>query len=115
MLLVGKSSYAWIHGPSLLCLEVVVYQAFMPLYEGYERWMDEVVWQRGRGKGETATNELGLLRQGKRGVPQIHGNMPLGNSFPQICVVSVNKSVEISKTAQDYEHLWIKVTYYVDL
>ena len=29
-------------------------------------------------------------------------NILPGNSFPQICVVSVNKYVEMSKTAQDY-------------
>jgi hypothetical protein len=29
-------------------------------------------------------------------------NMPPGNSFPQICVVSVNKCVEIGHLAQEY-------------
>jgi len=29
-------------------------------------------------------------------------NMRPGNSFPQICVVSVNKSVEKGRVAQDY-------------
>jgi len=29
-------------------------------------------------------------------------NMSLGNSFPQICVVSVNDSVEISLSPQEY-------------
>jgi len=29
-------------------------------------------------------------------------NMPPGNSFPQICVVSVTHSVEIEDIAQDY-------------
>jgi ABC-type enterobactin transport system permease subunit len=29
-------------------------------------------------------------------------NMPPGNSFPQICVVSVTHSVEIADIAQDY-------------
>jgi hypothetical protein len=36
-----------------------------------------------------------------------------GNSFPQICVVSVNHYVEVSYISQDYEHLWIKVTHNV--
>jgi hypothetical protein len=33
--------------------------------------------------------KTGLGRQ-KRGVPRLHGNMLPGNSFPQICVVSVS-------------------------
>jgi hypothetical protein len=38
----------------------------------------------------------------KRGVPRHHGNMLPGNSFPQICVVSVNSIVEITILAQEY-------------
>jgi hypothetical protein len=34
----------------------------------------------------------------KRGVPRHHGNMLPGNSFPQICVVSVNIIVENSRS-----------------
>lgn len=32
----------------------------------------------------------------------LHENMLLGNSFPQICVVSVNKFVEKSNRWQEY-------------
>jgi hypothetical protein len=35
----------------------------------------------------SSANELWMK---KRGVPRLHGNMPPGNSFPQICVVSGN-------------------------
>jgi hypothetical protein len=38
----------------------------------------------------------------KRGVPRLHENMLPGNSFPQICVVSINKIVEIGSIAQEY-------------
>jgi hypothetical protein len=39
----------------------------------------------------------------KRGVPPAsRKTCSRENSFPQICVVSVNKSVEMSKIAQDY-------------
>jgi hypothetical protein len=35
----------------------------------------------------------GTAKKEKRGVPRHHENMLPGNSFPQICVVSVNNSV----------------------
>ena len=38
----------------------------------------------------------------KRGVPRHHGNMLPGNSFPQICVVSVNRIVENATLPQEY-------------
>jgi hypothetical protein len=38
----------------------------------------------------------------KIGVPRLHGNMLPGNSFPQICVVSVHDIVEIPRIAQEY-------------
>ena len=41
-------------------------------------------------------------RREKRGVPRHHGNMPPGNSFPQICVVSRNKIVENRVITQEY-------------
>jgi hypothetical protein len=41
-------------------------------------------------------------------------NMLPGNSFPQICVVSINECLGLSKIAQDYgtrvhesNHLWL--------
>jgi hypothetical protein len=39
----------------------------------------------------------------KRGVPTQNVSMLPGNSFPQICVVSVNKSVENENVAQEYK------------
>ena len=45
--------------------------------------------------GEAGGGETNVIRQEeKRGVPRPMGNMLPGNSFPQICVVSVNHSVE---------------------
>jgi hypothetical protein len=41
-------------------------------------------------------------REKKRGVPWHHGNMLPGNSFPQICVVSVNRIVDNDGPAQEY-------------
>jgi hypothetical protein len=38
----------------------------------------------------------------KRGVPRHHGNMLPGNSFPQICVVSVHSIVDNVICAQEY-------------
>jgi hypothetical protein len=38
----------------------------------------------------------------KRGVPRHHGNMLPGNSFPQICVVSVHSIVDNVSCAQEY-------------
>ena len=38
----------------------------------------------------------------KRGVPRRHENMLPGNSFPQICVVSVNSIVDNVMSAQEY-------------
>ncbi len=38
----------------------------------------------------------------KGGVPRLHGNMPPGNSFPQICVVSVHKIVVTGGNTQEY-------------
>jgi len=38
----------------------------------------------------------------KRGVPRLHESMQPGNSFPQICVVSVNKIVEKGQLGQEY-------------
>jgi hypothetical protein len=38
----------------------------------------------------------------KRGVHRPHGVMMPGNSFPQICVVSVNRIVEKAGMAQEY-------------
>jgi hypothetical protein len=38
----------------------------------------------------------------KRGVPRHHENMLPGNSFPQICVVSVNSIVDNVMSAQEY-------------
>jgi hypothetical protein len=38
----------------------------------------------------------------KRGVPRPHEDMPPGNSFPQICVVSVHKIVVTGKISQEY-------------
>jgi hypothetical protein len=43
-----------------------------------------------------------LREKEKRGVPRRHGNMPPGNSFPQICVVSVHRMVENGALAQEY-------------
>jgi hypothetical protein len=48
-----------------------------------------------------------LSRQGsektkKEEFPGVMENMPPGNSFPQICVVSVNKYVEIAGKTQEY-------------
>ena len=37
-------------------------------------------------------------------------NMRPGNSFPQICVVSVNQSVENTKLHKSTEGLWYIVT-----
>jgi hypothetical protein len=48
-----------------------------------------------RGRRPTLGFDLShLSQQEKRGVPTHHVNMPPGNSFPQICVVSGNKIVE---------------------
>jgi hypothetical protein len=41
-------------------------------------------------------------KEEKRGVPRHHGNMPPGNSFPQICVVSMNSIVDNWMMAQEY-------------
>jgi hypothetical protein len=43
-----------------------------------------------------------MLIQEKRGVPGIHEFMLPGNSFPQICVVSVKRIVENTLKAQEY-------------
>jgi hypothetical protein len=48
-------------------------------------------WTRGRAKGEET--KLISREEKKEEFPGIMENMPPGNSFPQICVVSVNESV----------------------
>jgi hypothetical protein len=55
-------------------------------------WRRAYWWKTGRERGDRKKEEF----------PGIMGNMPPGNSFPQICVVSINKSVENFKMAQDY-------------
>jgi hypothetical protein len=58
-----------------------------------------------RVKGEGLKNMCRLLAffvEQKRGVPRLHGNMLPGNSFPQICVVSVDMIVENDRIAQEY-------------
>jgi hypothetical protein len=43
-----------------------------------------------------------LCKIEKRGVPGRHENMPSGNSFPQICVVSIHNNEGILVTRQEY-------------
>jgi hypothetical protein len=57
----------------------------------------------GRGLGGSLRSVFrGLQYKQKIGVPRHHGNMLPGNSFPQICVVSVNRIVENTRMAQEY-------------
>jgi hypothetical protein len=43
-----------------------------------------------------------IREEEKRGVPRHHGNMLPGNSFPQICVVSVHRIEDIALSPQEY-------------
>jgi hypothetical protein len=43
-----------------------------------------------------------IVKKQKIGVPRHHGNMPPGNSFPQICVVSGSRIVDFGDIAQEY-------------
>jgi hypothetical protein len=54
------------------------------------------------GRMENATQIAFLRKSEKIGVPRLHENMLPGNSFPQICVVSVNQNVENKKFTQEY-------------
>ena len=57
----------------------------------------------GQGEGHRNNRKIVVyLKIKKRGVPRLHENMPPGNSFPQICVVSVNKIVVIGEITQEY-------------
>jgi hypothetical protein len=61
----------------------------------------------GEGPGEDSGDLHGRmfrLQTKKIGVHRLHGNMLPENSFPQICVVSVNIIVESTDIAQEY--LW---------
>jgi hypothetical protein len=55
----------------------------------------------GEGKGLADRTRFNKEMK-KEEFPGIMRNMPPGNSFPQICVVSVNKSVEIRQIPQEY-------------
>jgi hypothetical protein len=54
-----------------------------------------------RGLSTTHLISAGRKRK-KEEFPGIMENMLPGNSFPQICVVSVNKSVGIAHITQEY-------------
>jgi hypothetical protein len=60
--------------------------------------MHRFLWGRAE---ESRTNGVSLKSE-KRGVLTHHGNMLPENSFPQICVVSINKIVEKPGFAQEY-------------
>jgi hypothetical protein len=49
------------------------------------------------GKARLDWGFAALTGRKKRGVPRRHENMPPGNSFPQICVVSVCENALITK------------------
>jgi hypothetical protein len=68
-------------------------------------------WGWGRAE-ETETTRLRRTCGQKRGVPRHHVYMPPGNSFPQICVVSVDKNAEIWVTTQEYLRVVTKSNLY---
>jgi hypothetical protein len=66
----------------------------------------------GEGSGVSSfSQDLAHNKMEKIGVPRFHGQHASWELLPQICVVSVNDSGEMSKIAQDYGALWIKVIY----
>jgi hypothetical protein len=65
-------------------------------------WTFEMVkWGRAKLKNTDRFAEWSAIEE-KIGVPRHHENMPPGNSFPQICVVSGNRMVENGSDAQGY-------------
>ena len=66
------------------------------------------------GGGEGLTQKLLIwafsVKDEKRGVPRLHGNMLPGNSFPQICVVSTCIMWIYGKLHKSTYVLWINVT-----
>jgi hypothetical protein len=58
----------------------------------------------GRGKEAGGLQPIGAFVRTKKKeeFPRLMDNMTPGNSFPQICVVSVNQSVENSRFRQEY-------------
>jgi hypothetical protein len=50
-----------------------------------------------------------FVRDEKRGVPRLHGNMLPGNSFPQICVVSGTIMSTWEQMHKSTYVLWLKV------
>jgi hypothetical protein len=61
--------------------------------------MPNCLW---KGRANVAKQTTGFRVNEKRGVPRHHGNMPPGNSFPQICVVSICIIVDMVRIAQEY-------------
>jgi hypothetical protein len=62
------------------------------------------------GRANFETFDLGFFRGSeKRGVPRLHGNMLPGNSFPQICVVSMSIMWTSRERHKSTYVLWFKV------
>jgi hypothetical protein len=61
-------------------------------------------WALRRAEGHRAKgDDRGVARKRKKEeFPGLMVNMPPGNSFPQICVVSVNQFVEIGSVMQEH-------------